>query len=162
MTFAAEANPLPVVDSGRDLHLQRPVLDHTAGTVALLAGMLDQLPRSVAGGTATGPNELAEDAPRDLPHTSAPGAGRTGPDRRVGLRSVAAAPVARHRDAERHLSLRPGRDLGEVDLDSGRDVRATPPASAAADPEEVVAEERREEIGQAAEVERARLEAAAS
>jgi hypothetical protein len=64
------------------------------------------------------------------------------------------------RNAERNLPLRPRRDLGKLDLDACRDIRAAPAAHAAADPEEVVAEERGEEIGQAAEIERARLEAA--
>ena len=129
---------------------------------ALLAGMLDQRARAAARRTGAGADELAEDAARHLLHPAAAAARRAGADGRVGLGAVAAAAAALDGDAERHLALGSRRDLGELDLDPRRDVGSARAAHAAADAEEVVAEERGEEIRQAAEVEGARLKAAAA
>jgi hypothetical protein len=65
-------------------------------------------------------------------------------------------------DAEWHLPLRSRGDLGELDVYPRRDVGAARAARPPADAEEVVTEERGEQIRKTAEVERARLEAAAA
>src|SRR5439155_15973661 len=92
---------------------------------------------------------------------AAPAAARTGPHRRVGLGALSAAVVTWDRDAEGDLAPGSGGHLGQVDLDAGGDVGTTGPAHPPPDAEEVVAEEGGEEIREAAEVERARLKAAA-
>ena len=80
---------------------------------------------------------------------------------RARLGAVASAARARDGDVERDVAARPRRCLDELDLDLRRDVARRGPGAAPAGAEEVVAEERREEIGQAAEVELRRAEAAA-
>src|SRR5439155_13530515 len=80
----------------------------------------------------------------------------------VRLRAVSAATTARSRDPERNLSRRSRRHLCEVDLHVRGEVRSPRARRTPSDAEEVVAEERREEVGQAAEVERAGLESAAA
>jgi hypothetical protein len=60
-------------------------------------------------------------------------------------------------DLERHVACRSVRSLDELDLHRRRKIGTTRDAT-----DQIVAEERREEIGEAAEVEVARLEAAAS
>src|SRR5436305_621440 len=71
---------------------------------------------------------------------------------------------ARDRDRKRHVALYPQGCLEELDLDVGRQVSSSssPGAGATAHAEDVVAEERREEIAQAAEVELGRAKAAAA
>src|SRR6266700_1761890 len=152
MAFAAQPDSLPVVDPRGDLDLDVALLDHAAGPVAYLAGLLDQLPGAVAGRTRSGTHELSEDTARDLTHAAAAAAGRAGADLRVRLRAVPSTTRARDGDAERHLALCARRYLRQVDLDPGGDVgtaRATAPSAA----EQVVAEERGEQIREAAEVE---------
>ena len=56
----------------------------------------------------------------------------------------------------------PRRGLLERDLDLGRDVGSASPARAGRDAEDVVSEERREDVGQAPEVERRRPKASAA
>ena len=63
-------------------------------------------------------------------------------------------------DLERHLACRALRRFDEVDLHDGADVCTARAAAAAR--QHVVAEERREEVGEAAEVELPGLEAAAA
>src|SRR5439155_25252882 len=63
---------------------------------------------------------------------------------------------------ERNVALRAAGRLGEVDVDLGPDVGATRAPGTARDAEEIVPEERGEEIGQAAEIEGRRREAAAA
>src|SRR5439155_8775342 len=137
-------------------------LDHPAGAAALLAGPVDQLPGAAARRARAGADEFAENAARYLADASAPAAARTGANGRIGLGAVAAAVVTGDRDAERDLALRARCHLGQVDLDAGGDVGAAGPPHPSSDAEEVVAEEGGEEIREAAESERARLEAAAA
>ena len=65
-------------------------------------------------------------------------------------------------DAERHVARDAARGLDELDLDLGGDVRAARGAAPAADAEEVVAEERGEEVAERPEVEARGREAAAA
>src|SRR5207302_5513035 len=147
---------------GRDLHLERALLDHTAGAAARLARLLDQLARAAARRARARADEFTEDAARHLPDASVSATARTGPHRRVGLGAVSGAAVTGDRDAERDLALGSGGHLGQVDLDAGGDVGAPGPTHPSPDAEEVVAEEGGEEVREAAEVERAGLEAAAA
>src|SRR5204863_6940212 len=99
--LAAKPDALCVVDACPDLHLERPLLDHAAGAVALLARLLDQLSRAVARRAGSGAHELTEHAARHLAHPAAATAGRTRADRRLGLRALPAAAVTGNGDAER-------------------------------------------------------------
>ena len=65
------------------------------------------------------------------------------------------------RDLERDVARDAVRGVDEVDLDGGREV-GSPPAARPAAEEDVVAEERREEVGEVAEVDVSGLEAAAA
>src|SRR4029079_5151570 len=78
-----------------------------------------------------------------------------------GLRPAAAAGRARNGDRERHLPRDARGRLRELDLDLRSDIAAAGAAGAAARPEDVVAEEGAEQVGQAAEVDGRRREAAA-
>ena len=63
VSLTRDPDPLPVVDPGRDLHVERALLDDPAGAAAVLAGMLDHLSGAGAAGARLGADELAEDAP---------------------------------------------------------------------------------------------------
>jgi len=130
--------------------------------VALLARVLDQLPRAGAGRARPCAHELSEHAARNLTHSAAASAGRARADRSVWLRAVSSTTRARNGDTERHGDLGPLRHLGQADLDLRGDVGApaTPPAPPSA-AEEIVTEEGGEEIREVAKVERGGLEAAA-
>jgi len=104
-------------------------------------------------------HELPEDAARHLLQSSRPATARAGDRLGSRLHTVAAAGRARHRHVEGHLHLGTARRLAELDLDGGADVGSAP-ATTPTTAEDVVAEERREEIAQTAHVELRRLEAA--
>src|SRR6185503_12601976 len=107
-------------------------------------------------------DELAEHRSRDVLHAARTRAGRTPLGLGARLGAGAAARRTGDADRKRDLALRPVRGLDEVDLDLGDRVRAAGTPPAAPDAEEVVAEEGREEIGEAAEVECRGVEAAAA
>src|SRR6266566_6658027 len=161
MTFAGQPDSLPVVDARGYLDLDVALLEHAAGAVAFLARLLDELPGAVARRTCPGAHEFAEDAARDLTDAAVAPTGRAGADLRLRLGAVSSATLARNRNAEWHVALGSRRHLRQVDLDPCGDVGAArpPPPSPA---EQVIAEECGEEIREAAEVERGRLEAAAA
>ena len=127
-----------------------------------LALLLDQLPRARARRAGPRAHELPEHAARNLAHSAAASTGRARANRSVGLRPVPSATATGNGDAERHLTIGPRRHLGQVDLDPGGDVCAAPAAASPSAAEDVVAEERGEEIGEVAEVERCRLKATAA
>ena len=91
-------------------------------------------------------HELAEDAARHLLQPAGAAAARAVDGLRARLDAVAAAGRARDGHVERHLHLRAGRRLAELDLDRRADVGAAPAAPAAAAAEDVVAEEGREDV----------------
>ena len=124
MTLAGDADALPVVDAGRDVDVERPRLRDAPRATALLARVLDDLAAAAAVRARLRADELAEDAARDLMQAAAPLAARAGARLRARLDAVAAADLARRRDLERHLHLRPSRRLDELDLDLRADVRA--------------------------------------
>ena len=162
MTFAGEPDPLAVVNAGGDLDLERRAprsRDRRPGTPRTAS-------RPAAGAVArragAGAHELAEHAARNL---AAPGRCR----RRSGTcESACRAPPrclrngrrGRRRRTEPRASSpsppRPGRSRPGPRC--RRRARGRSPAAA----EEVVAEERGEEIGEVAEVERCRLKATAA
>src|ERR1019366_8494563 len=88
-------------------------------------------------------------------HLPGAAARRAGRHVAAGLGAVAVAMRARHRDLERHVTRRSACCFDELDLDRRGEISAARDAA-----EQIVAEERREEIGEAAEVEVARVEAA--
>src|SRR4029453_2192951 len=145
--LAADPDALTVVDSGRDLHRERALLDHAAGTVARAARVLDHPAGATATAAGARPDELPEDGVRDLLEPAAAPARGTGHSCGPGLGAAARAGPARDGDPERDVALDPPRRLNELDLDLGRDVGAPGgTAPARADAEKVVAEERREEV----------------
>src|SRR5512133_3790769 len=158
MAFAGEPDPLPVVDAGRDLDLSPPLLELLAGALAIAARMLDHSAGATAGRTRLRSDELAEGAPGDPLEAPLSLAGRADADAGPRLDARRFTASARHGDLERHLALRPARGLHERDLHLGGDVGTTR-SRAHRGREEIVAEERREDVGQAPEVEVRRLEA---
>src|SRR6185503_3013169 len=101
----------------------------------------------------------AEHRARDLADAAGPAAGRAGRNGRARLCAVAAAPRARGGNRERDAPLHPGGRLAQGDLHARDDVAAAPAARAA---DQVVAEEGREDVREAAEVEVVRRVAAAA
>ena len=160
MALAGEADLLAVVDSGRNLDLERSLLDDPARALALPARMLDHAACTAAARARLRADELAEGRPRDVLEPAGAVAGRATRWLGTGLGAAAAAGRARHGHRKRNIALRSAGSLGEVDLDPSRDIRSARPAGTARDAEEIVSEERREEIGEAAEVEARRGEAA--
>src|SRR4051794_456134 len=160
VTLAAQANPLAVVDPRRDRYLEPSLLEHPAVAVADAARRLDLPAGPSAGRARLGADELAEDASGHLLKPSGASAGRARRDLASRLGPVAVAVRAGDRDLERHLAARAGGGVDEVDLDGGGEIGAARSRSSSA--EDVLAEERGEEIGQAAEIEVAGLVSAAA
>ena len=132
-----------------------------ARSATLLAGLLDALAGAAARAGTPRADELAEDAAGDLLSRPLPPQVGQVVTARARLGAAAAAARARHRDIERNVALRSRRRVDELDLDVAPRCRRRARGRRAADAEEVVAEERGEEVGQAAEVELRRLEPAA-
>ena len=161
MAFAAETDPLAVVDSGRDLDRERSLLDHAAGASTLAARRLDPLAGAGAVGARLRADELAEDTSRHLLEPPGAAAGRARRDLGARLGAAPAAVRAGDRDLERDVARDAARRVDEVDLDGGREV-GSPPAARPAAEEDVVPEEGGEEIGEVPEVDVPGLEAAAA
>ena len=157
MTLPGQPDPLPVMDACRNLDLDGALLEDAPGPTAFGARRLDLAARATACRTGLGADELAEDTAADLLQPPRATAGRAGRDKSARFRAVAVTVRARHRDLERYVTRRSARRFDELDLHCCNEIGAARDAA-----EHVVAEERREEIGQAAEVEVARLEAAAA
>ena len=160
VSLAGQPDPLPVVDSGRDVDLERPLLDRPAGASAFAARVLDHASAPAARRAGGGPDELAEDAARDLLEATAATAAGARRRSRPRLDAFAAAAPARDRHLDGHLHLDAARGLGELDGHLGGDVgTARSPASAPTGAaEQVLAEERREEVAEVSEVEVRRRE----
>ena len=151
---AAHPDPLPVVDPGRHVELQRHVLERPAVALAALARRLDQAAGAVAARAGSRPHDLAEDRAGDLLDDSRAAAARAGDGRRAWRRAGAGAGLAAPRRAHAHAERDPAQRVRKVDLDLRADVGAArrtwpgvPPL-----PEERLAEERREDVGEAAEI----------
>src|SRR4051812_46092452 len=158
MPLAGQADPLAVVDPRRDRHLDRSLLDDSAGTAALGARLLDPPPSSRTRRAGLGADELAEDAPRHLLEAS--GAVACGARRYLAARLRAVPSAMRAGDCrfEGHLAGHAVRGLDEVDLHRRCEVCAAGASiTGAAAEEDVVAEEGREEVGQVAEIDVAGL-----
>src|SRR5262249_19326973 len=151
---------LAVVDPRRDLDIERSLFERATGTAAGLTRVLDDAAAAAALWARRGADELSEEAARHLLEPPGAAAARTGRDARSGLDAVAAAGHTLDGDLDGHARRRPPRGVHELDLDLGRDVAAARRAAPRARSEQVVAEERAEEIADVAEVEVARREAA--
>src|SRR6185437_3461953 len=121
------------------------------------AGRLDEAAGAAARRARLRPHELAEDAARDVLNAADSGAGGTRGDRGIRLGAFSGAARTRDGDLEGDVAGRSVRRFDELDVDGRGEVGAARRA-----PEQVVAEERREEIGEAAEVEVPRLVAPAA
>src|SRR4029077_4794293 len=163
VTLAAQPDPLAVVDSGRDLDRERALLDDTSRAPALGAPVLDATAGYGARRAGLGADELAEHAPRHLLEPPCSVARRARRQLGARLGAVPVATAARDGSLERDLARNAVRRLDQVDLDGRREVGAADTAaSAAAAEQDLVAEEGGKEIGEAAEVDVARVEAAAA
>src|SRR5262245_28701937 len=159
--LARDADALPVVDAGRNLDVKGLLLHRSSRTAAGLAGMLDDVSSAAAGGAGLRADELAERAVLDV--TEAPGAGARRARGRLRARREARSATRRagNRDGVADVARRSPSRIDEVDLHLCADVGAalTPRP---ADAEQIVAEERRKEVGETADVERGRSVAAAA
>ena len=160
MPLTGKADALAVVDPGRYLDLQLAPVDHASRAVARLARMLDDLATAAALRARLRAHELPEDPARDLLKAARPLA--AGASRHAGARldAVAAAGGARDGHIERHANRDAGRCVDELDLHLGRDIGTALTRRASRSPEDVVAEERAEQIAEAADVEVRRRESA--
>ena len=150
------------MNSRRDLHIETPFLDDAAGALTCPARVGDLLARPAAGRARLRPDKLTEGAPRNVLEAPTPAADVADDRARPGRGAASVARRARDCDRARNLSLRSSRRLRELDLDLDRNIRSSRRAASGADPEEIVAEKGREEVGQAAEIELTRHEAAAA
>ena len=159
--LAARADLLPVVNAFRNVDLElRPRDDATLST-AVGARTLEHLARAAT--VRAGPllDELPEDVLRDASHRSGACAGRAPARRRPGLGSRRIAALAREGDVERNDHRRTGERILELDLDDGLHVAAAlRPLSTSPASEQVLAEERREDVRDAPEVREALVAAA--
>ena len=148
--------PFGIVD------VELPARDDAPLSAAVAARLLEHLARAAAVGAGPLLDELPEDVLRDASHRAGARARRARPRRRARLGSGRVAALARKRDVERNDHRRACERLLELDLDDGLDVaaalRALPSATA---PEQVLAEERREDVRDASEVGEPGLVAAA-
>ena len=149
VALAADADALAVVDPRRDLDLERPLLDDAARAVARRCTAARRSGRDRRSARhACGADELAEDAARDLLEPAGAAARRAGDGRRARARrrcrrSARTAPrpgTARRASTPRAASTS---SISTSAATSAPRAGARAPAGA----EEVVAEERREEVG---------------
>src|SRR5439155_25509710 len=160
MAAARQADPLAVVDPGRDLDGERALLDDAARAPAVAARLLDPPAGAAALGAALGADELPEEAARDLLQPSGAAARRARRDLAAGFGARATAARALDRHVVGDLARHAAGGLHELDLDLCGNV-GTAAAAATRASEEIVAEERGEQVGEAAEVDAAGREAAA-
>src|SRR5439155_9290855 len=66
MALARKPDLLAVVDSGRDLDVERSFLDDPAGAFALVAGVLDDAAGATTAGARLGADEFSECGPGDV------------------------------------------------------------------------------------------------
>ena len=153
VALASDADPLSVVDPGRDVDrsvfssIVRPAPSHVSHGVSTIRPAPPQ--RRQGWARMNCPNTVFETsctrpAPPQVGHADR---------RRARLRPAPVAGRARHGDANRDVPGDAASRLDELDRDLGGDVRAPRSATPAADAEEVVAEERGEEVAERAEVE---------
>jgi len=150
--LARQADALAVVDAGRHIHVERPLLHEPPPAGAPLAALADELPAPAALRAGLRADELTEGAARDVLHLTHPAADVARGDRRPGLGAVALAAVARHRDLEGNVHRDSSRRVGKVDRHLGDRVGAASASLTRRAREEVVAEERGEEVAEVAEV----------
>jgi hypothetical protein len=159
--FAPDTDLLTVVDPLRHVHLE-PVLTHDASLAAAVAArLLEDLPSTATLRTRALLDKLAEDVLGHAAHHAAPAARRARSHARLRLRAARLAALARLRDVEWNGDRRSREGFLQVDLHDRLQVRpALRALAAAAGSEEVLAEERGKDVGQAAEVRERRLESA--
>src|SRR5207247_6162030 len=162
VSLARQADALAVVDARRDVDVDRALVDRAARAAAVLARVLDDPAAASAVPARRRPDELAEDAARDLLQPAAAPASAAARDGRPGRDAVAATGAAHDRDLERDARGLAARRFDEVDRHLGGDIRTTraPGGAARRGAEEVLPEEGREEVAEVAEVEVRRREAA--
>ena len=124
--------------------------------------MLDDSPCASATRAGLCADELAQRGPCHLLDAAGSTALVAGRDRSARLDAVASALSAANCDLNGHFARDAGCRVFEVDLDLGRDVGSTSAPRPGRHTEDVVAEEGREDIGEASEVERRGLEPAAA
>jgi hypothetical protein len=140
----------------------RPLLERPPRAGTGLARMFDDPPCSAATRARLCADELAQRGPRHLLDAAGSAAVVAGRDRSARLDAVAPALSAANCDLNGHFARDAGCRVFEVDLDLRRDVGSTRAPRPGRHTEDVVAEEGREDVGEASEVEGGRLEPAAA
>ena len=136
---------------GGHLHLDAAPHGQPAPATAVVAGRVDADAAPAAGRAGRRLHELAERRLRDVLDAAGAAALRALPSLRPGLGARRVAALASGDHVDRHLARDAERRLGQGQLDRGGRVAAPRPRAPAAR-EEVVAEERPEQVGQAREV----------
>src|SRR5207247_10094128 len=103
VALARDWDLLAVVDSRRNLDLERPLLERPALAATLGAGLFDPPTSSTAVGTALRAHELAEGAAGDALEAAGTAARRTRDRAGAGRSAAAAASAAREGYWERDL-----------------------------------------------------------
>src|SRR5207247_10474478 len=140
VALSGDANPLAVVDSGGDLHVEVPLGEHPPVASADATRLLDHAPGAPAARAGLRAHELAEERPRDLLQAAASRACGTRDRARARLRAGSAAGFAGGGDLERDVLRRAVGRLHQVDPDLRPDIRTSVTATALG-AEEVIAEE---------------------
>src|SRR6185312_1146583 len=147
---AGHAQALAGHDAGRNLHPDRLVRPAAAAAATDRAGRVDLHPTAAARGAGRGLHELTERGVRHVLDVAAAPAGGAGLGHRPRLRPAPLAAVAGRDDVNVDLAGDAERGLNQGQVDGhGRVAAAGRPARPS---EEVVAEERPEQIGQVGEV----------
>ena len=161
MALAGDPDLLAVVDACRNLDLECPLLHRPPRSVTVETGPLDHPTGAATARAGLRADEFAERRPGDVLQMAATATG--GADDRFGSRLCPASPTGGtgNGDRDRDSALDARRGLDELDLYPGSHVRPASAPGPSSDAEDVVAEEGREQVGEAAQVEARRCEAAA-
>ena len=162
VTLAGEPDALAVVDPGRDLDLEGPLVEHAAGPFATGTRVLDDAARAAATRAGLAADELAE---RSSAQTCSM---RPEPWHSSQVAAVVpgSTPLPAHSSQARATWMGTSRLIplaasSRSIIDLCGDVGPATPARARGDAEGVLSEEGREDVGEAPEVERGRAEASA-
>src|SRR4029078_8456790 len=112
---AANADPLAVVDPGRNLDLELLRLDHAVIPRAGRGGRLEERTASETGRTGLGADELTEDAARDLLQLALAAAGLAGDALGPRLGALPVADLAGDRHFDLDGPFGPGERIRELD-----------------------------------------------
>ncbi len=162
--LAANPDPLAVVDPCGHVDLERALDDSATFAVAVTARRIEHATEAPALGAGLLVDELPEHVLGDPPHEPDAAAGRALVRAGARLGSGRRAALARDGDFDRNRGRETRERLLEVDLDDHLQIRAASRSMAPrrSPAEEILSEERGEDIREVAEMREARLEASPS